>query len=179
MTHQIIHQYICSSSNSLFNFWFLFFYLLFADPSKRRRRFNPLRNLRRIFRRRTVGHADAIRHSQQQQHQHQHTGDPIRSLNGSQSVDDMPTCTTSGASATHTTLSAAGGGGGATAHHSNYIGARYSQTMLPLGSSKYRRNQAGHRPPIDVNDVDDDEDGVDDGGSDFQRSSSEGRLVDQ
>lgn len=51
--------------------------------------------------------------------------------------------------------------------------------MLPLGSSKYRRNQAGHRPPIDVNDVDDDEDGVDDGGSDFQRSSSEGRLVDQ
>lgn len=140
-----------------------------ADTSKRRRRFNPLRNLRRIFRRRTVGHADAVRHSINQQQQ-QHSTDSIRSLNASQSVDDMPSCTSAGASGT-TAATASG-------PHQSYIGARYSQTMLPLGSSKYRRNPA-NRSPIDVNDVDDGDDDACDGGNDFQRSSSEGRLVDK
>lgn len=116
------------------------------DTSKRRRRFNPLRNLRRIFRRRTVGHADGVRHTMNQHHQStQIDSATIRPL-GSQSVDDMPSCT-------------------ATTTGQNYVGARYSHTMLPIGSTKYRRS-----PNDDV---------IDGEILDFQRSSSEGRLVDK
>lgn len=146
-----------------------------SDTSKRRRRFNPLRNLRKIFRRRTVGHADGVRHAINQQIDTGTTtsSGSIRPL-GSQSVDDVPS------SIGTSTLkhSSASGGATAAAHNYNIVGARYSQTMLPIGSSKYRRHQ--HDPQqhhhVDL-DMDDEDDAID--GGDFQRSSSEGRLVDK
>lgn len=146
------------------------------DTSKRRRRFNPLRNLRRIFRRRTVGHADGVRHAINQQIDTGTTASSgsIRPLGSHQSVDDVP----SSIGASTLKHSGASGGGTAAAHNYNIVGARYSQTMLPIGSSKYRRHQheqhQSHRVDLDM---DDEDDAID--GSDFQRSSSEGRLVDK
>lgn len=93
-----------------------------------------------------MGHADGVRHTMNQHHQSaQIDSATIRPL-GSQSVDDMPSCT-------------------ATTTGQSYIGARYSHTMLPIGSTKYRRS-----PHDDV---------IDGEILDFQRSSSEGRLVDK
>lgn len=78
------------------------------ENTKRRRRFHPLRNLRRIFRRRTLAHADTIRPIVQQHHHHhyhQHSAhqnrdqqqftdlnsvSTIRSLS-SQSIDEVLT----------------------------------------------------------------------------------------
>lgn len=46
-----------------------------VESHKRRRRFHPLRNLRRIFRRRTLAHADAIRPIVQQHQNYYHRND--------------------------------------------------------------------------------------------------------
>lgn len=48
-----------------------------AENQKRRRRFHPLRNLRRIFRRRSIAHGDAIRPITQQNQHYYHRNDLI------------------------------------------------------------------------------------------------------
>lgn len=68
------HLPITISDRQLTIFDFVCFFCLnfTAENQKRRRRFHPLRNLRRIFRRRTLAHADTIRPIVQQHHHHHH-----------------------------------------------------------------------------------------------------------
>lgn len=61
-----------------------YIFFLFTETQKRRRFLHPLRNLRRIFRRRTVAHADTIQNNS-------HVPQQIRNSNTPSSTDFINT----------------------------------------------------------------------------------------
>lgn len=131
----------------------------------RRKRFHPLRNLRRIFRRRTVSSADATAPRQllaakgnnlHHQHPHHHLQTHIHFATSGCSTTDA-TLPRTGLGVPITIRADAGGGG---------IGPG------PAGIAGGFYKRETYRLRVDADDLDKDM-------SDYQRSLSEGRLVDR
>ncbi|XP_055317166.1 bromodomain-containing protein DDB_G0270170 isoform X2 [Sitodiplosis mosellana] len=155
-----------------------------TESHKRRRRFHPLRNLRRIFRRRTLAHADAIRPivQQHQNYYHQNEGghqqypgdltnvSTIRSLSAQSIDDDVLPDDLSDFQSSHLIRSA---------NQSNLLAATKRAYYYAKDGAGKRLIHSGGAGGGGVMDLDTETDSdLTREMIDYQRSLSEGRLLD-